>query len=218
MPAETVEVDFRPRLHGWHFPNRWPAGAPAGFAGFTLGRVYGGLCGGMCVTAARAWQDGSTLAPGRSVPTDGPITTALWSAQLDSMDLPDGPLRYLRLQLPVATSARRRSTLGEAIPAVRRALRAGRPAPLGLVRALSWSPGALGQHHVVLAYRWQVRQTDRDRPADEVQLSVYDPNYPDDDGVRLRITPDGSVAHNRSRRPVHALVRLGSGSRRAMPG
>lgn len=209
MPGDAIEVGFRPRLHGWHFPNRWPGGAPAGFAGFALGRVYGGLCGGMCVTAARAWQDGASLAADRSAPADGLITTALWSAQLDSIDLPGGPLCYLRLQLPTAASARRRSTLGAAIPAVRRSLQAGRPAPLGLIRALSWSPAALGQHHVVLAYRWQVRQTGPDRPADHVQLSVYDPNYPDDDGVRLRITPEGAVGHNRSRRPVHALVRLG---------
>jgi len=209
VPRESAEVSFRPRLHGWHFPNRWPSGAPAGLAGVTLGRVYGGLCGGMCVTAARAWQDGSTLAGDRSVPADGPITAALWAAQLDSMDLPGGPPRYLYLQLPVAAMARRRSTLGAAIPAVRRTLRAGRPATLGLVRALSWSPLALGQHHVVLVYRWEVRRAEPIGPADRVVLSVYDPNYPDDDGVRLRVTPDGAVGHNRSRRPVHGLVRLG---------
>lgn len=172
----SVAVGFRPREHGWHFPNQWTRGAPASIAGVTVGRVYGGLCGGMCVTAARAWSAGKALPQTREVPPDGPITAELWAAQLVSMDLPQGPLRYLRLQLPLATAARRRSTLGAAIPAVRRRLQTGRAAPVGLVRALSWNPAAVGQHHVVLAYRLAVVLPDPVLPPTAVVLSVYDPN------------------------------------------
>lgn len=208
--ASGVAVDFRPSEHGWHFPNDWPAGAPAGVAGLTLGRVYGGLCGGMCVLAARAWQRGTPLPPDREVPPDGQLTTALWRAQLASLALPEGPVRYLRLQLPTAQAARRLSTLGSAVPAVRRELQRGHPALLGLIRAISWSPGAVSRHHVVLAYRLDVRRRDPALPADLVVLSVYDPNHPDDDRVRLTVRPDGSVDHSRSRLPVHALVPLTS--------
>lgn len=208
--ADVVEIGFRPSEHGWHFPNTWPRGTPAGMAGITFGRVYGGLCGGMCVLAARAWERGTPLPPDREAPGDGPLTTALWNAQLDSMDLPAGPLRYLRLQLPTASAARRRSTLRSAIPAVRRRLQSGQPALLGLVRAISWTPAALSKHHVVLAHRLHVRRADPDPglPADLVVLSVYDPNHPDDDRVRLTVAADGAVDHSRSRLPVHALVAL----------
>ena len=206
--AETIEVGFRPSSDGWHFANAWPQGAPAGLAGITLGRVYGGLCGGMCVLAGQAWRSGARLPQDRTVPADGPITARLWAAQLASMRLPGGPLRYLRLQLPTASAARRRSTLGEAIPSVRAALRAGRPALLGLVRAISWNPAALGSHHVVLVYRLQVRRRPAGLPAERVALDVYDPNHPDDDRVRLEAGPDGAVGHSRSQLPVFAMVRL----------
>lgn len=207
-PTGVLQVAFRPSRDGWHFPNTWARGAPATFAGFTVGRVYGGLCGGMCLTAARAWHAGTPLPQRRSVPPDGPITAELWAAQLASMDLPGGPLRYLRLQRPTAATARRRSTLGAAIPAVRRTLRAGRAAPLGLVRALSCNPAAVGQHHVVLVYALAVAQPVAGLPAEAIVLSVYDPNHPDDDAVRLRVTPDGVVEHTVSGRPVYALVPL----------
>jgi len=206
--AETVQIGFRPTEHGWHFANDWPGGAPTGLAGITLARMYGGLCGGMCVMAARAWERGTALPPDRQAPPEGPLTTALWKAQLDSLDLPQGPLRYLQLQLPAAAAARRRSTLGSAVPAVRRTLQRGRPALLGLVRATSWNPAALSKHHVVLAYRLEIRRRDPGLPADGVVLSVYDPNHPDDDRVRLTVTADGAVDHSRSRLPVHALVAL----------
>lgn len=204
-----VEVGFRPRAHGFHFPNSWPRGAPGTLAGFTLGRVYGGLCGGMCVLAARAFEQGTGLPQDRAVPADGTLTSQLWQAQLASMDLPDGPLRYLRLQLPTAAAARRRSSLADAIPAVRRSLQSGRPALLGLVRATSWSPAALGRHHIVLSYALRVRRLTPDLPAEGVELRVYDPNLPDDDSVVLVVAPDGSVRHTRSELPVHALVALG---------
>ena len=204
--TEVVEIAFRPSEHGWHFANDWPGGAPAGVAGITLGRVYGGLCGGMCVLAARAWQRGTALPADREAPPDGPLTSALWQAQLDSLNLPQGPLRYLRLQMPTAAAARRRSTLGTAIPGVRRRLASGQPALLGLVRALSWNPGALGKHHVVLVHRLEVRRRDPGLPADDLVLTVYDPNHPDDDRVRLAVTADGAIDHSRSRLPVHALV------------
>lgn len=206
--ADKLETAFRPSAHGWHFPNTWPRGAPAGLAGVTLGRVYGGLCGGMCVTAAQAWDRGTALPPDREAPGDGPLTGALWEGQLQSLALPTGPVRYLSLQLPTAAAARRRATLGSALPAVRQQLQDGRPALVGLVRAISWNPAALAKHHVVLAYRLEVRRTDVDLPANGVVLSVYDPNHPDDDRVRLHVTPDGAIEHSRSRLPVHALVAL----------
>ncbi|MBA3524185.1 MAG: hypothetical protein H0T85_06470, partial [Geodermatophilaceae bacterium] len=95
---------------------------------------------------------------------------------------------------------------GRAIPDLRRRLALGSPVTVGLVRAVSWNPGAITAHHVLLAYRVRVLPGAPGLPADAVELSVYDPNMPCDDGVRLRVTADGAVAHNRSTRPVHALM------------
>lgn len=203
-----AQVDFRPSRHGWHFANSWLRGAPAGFAGVTLARVYGGLCGGMCVLARQHWLDGDPITPDRQTPSDGPLTSALWQGQLVSLKLPFGPLRYLRLQLPTAADQRRRSTLANAVPAVGRELRAGRPALLGLIRAVSWNPGVSGRHHVALAYALAVDRPAPGATAETVTLSVYDPNHPDDDSVRLTITPDGAIAHSASRLPVYALLSL----------
>ncbi|CAN5133948.1 hypothetical protein BH20ACT5_BH20ACT5_20780 [soil metagenome] len=201
-----VEVEFRPSRHGWHFANTWPRGAPVGLAGVTLARVYGGLCGGMCVLARDHWSAGTPIPARREVPADGPLTAQLWQGQLRSLDLPLGPLRYLRLQAPAAADARRRATL-ETLPVVTAQLRSGRPALLGLVRAVSWNPALSGRHHVVLAYRMRVTPG----PAGErVELSVYDPNHPDRDRVRLVVGRDAGIEHTASSIPVYALLSLDS--------
>lgn len=201
-----VGVDFRPSRDGWRFGNDWPEGAAVIVAGRALGRVHGGLCGGMAATAGRAWVFGRPLPSLTRGPTQGPVAAQLWWAQVRSLDLPLGLARWFALQLPPAGAARRGSTLAGALPDVRHRLARGAPVTLGLLRAVSWSPGAMTAHHVVLVYRARVQPGAPGLPADAVELSVYDPNFPRDDGVRLLVRADGAVRHNRSSRPVHALM------------
>lgn len=208
-------VDFRPSRDGFRFGNSWPRGAPVRFAGVRLGRVHGGLCGGMAHAARHAWLAGEPVPADPVAPADGPLADRLWRAQLASLGLPIGPLRYLWFQLPAMPAAparapllgapgapamlarlslaaderRRRLTLTRGLPGLRRSLAAGVPALVGLIRAVSWDPRKVVEHHVVLGYGL------RERADGSAEVAVYDPNHPGDDSVRLLVAPDGTVTH-----------------------
>jgi hypothetical protein len=184
------EVAFRPSSDGFRFGNSWPHGAPVTLAGVRLGRVHGGLCGGMAYAAGRAWLAGEPLPADTAAPVRGPLADRLWLAQLASLGLPLGPLRYLWYQLPAVGDPRRhRLTLTRGLPGLRRALAAGRPAPLGLVRVVSWDPRRVVEHHVVLG--WGLTE----HPGGGAEVAIYDPNLPGRDDVRLLVAADGSVRH-----------------------
>lgn len=206
----AVGVGFRPSRDGFRFGNAWPAGAPVRLAGLPLGRVRGGLCGGMAHEARRAWLAGVPLPADTSAPAGGPLADRLWRAQLASLRLPLGPLRYLWFQLPPLEQGRRRITLTRGLPDLRRELAAGRPVLLGLVRTVSWDPRAVVEHHVVLGYGLA------EAPDGHAEVSVYDPNHPADDTVRLRVDPDGTVRHSH-RGDVVAFTALGAGSSSGRP-
>jgi hypothetical protein len=185
------EVGFRPSRDGFRFGNSWPRGAPVKLAGVGLGRVHGGLCGGMAYTAGKAWLTGEPLPADATAPVRGPLADLLWRAQLASLRLPFGPLRYLWYQLPqVGDRRRHRLTLTRGLPGLRRSLAAGRPALLGLVRVVSWDPRKIVEHHVVLG--WGLTES-----ADgSAEVAIYDPNLPGNDDVRLTVAADGSVRHS----------------------
>jgi hypothetical protein len=194
--AEST-LAFRPSLHGFHFANDWPRGAPARLGPVTLFRIRGGMCGGMCVAARRSWQAGAPVPPDTAAPAAGPLADQIWHAQLASLRLPLGPLRYLWLQLPAVSAAtRRRITLGEALPALRQSIADGVPQVLGLVRTVAWSPFAASRNHQVLAYGYEVvGGQPPGQPAERVDILIYDPNLPGDDEVRLAVYPDGRMEH-----------------------
>lgn len=196
-----ADLDFRPSRDGFRFGNSWPRGAPVKLAGMGFGRVYGGLCGGMAYTAGRAWLSGRPLPADTAAPVRGPLADRLFRAQLASLDLPLGPLRYLWYQLPGVGDARRhRLTITRGLPGVRRSLAAGRPALLGLVRVVSWDPRKVVEHHVVLG--WGIT----DAADGTAEVAIYDPNHPGRDDVRLTVAPDGSVTHSRGGRVVAFTV------------
>lgn len=187
--GRPLVLGFRPSRDGFRFGNSWPRGAPVKLAGMPLGRVNGGLCGGMAYAARRAWLAGRTLPADRVAPAGGPLADQLWRAQLASLDLPLGPLRYLWFQLPPGERRRRRLTLGTGLPRLRASLAAGSPALLGLVRTVSWDPRKVVLHHVVLGYGLY------ERAGGGAEVAVYDPNHPGDDTVRLLVAPGGTVTH-----------------------
>ncbi len=183
-------VDFRPSRDGFRFGNSWPRGAPVRLAGVGLGRVYGGLCGGMAYEARRAWLAGEPLPADTLAPAHGPLADRLFRAQLASLGLPAGPLRYLWYQLPPQDRARRELTLTEGLPGVRRSLTGGVPALVGLIRVVTWDPRKVVENHVVLGYGLT------ESPDGTAEIAVYDPNHPGDDAVRLRVAADGTVAYS----------------------
>jgi hypothetical protein len=185
----VLGVDFRPSRDGFRFGNSWPDGAPVTLAGVGLGRVHAGLCGGMAYEARRAWLAGEPLPPDTTPPTAGPLADRLFRAQVTSLGLPDGPLRYLWFQLPPHDRGRRELTLQHGLPGLRRSLTAGAPALLGLIRVVSWDVRRVVDNHVVLGHGLD------ERPDGAAEVAVYDPNHPGDDTVRLRVTPDGTVTY-----------------------
>ncbi|MBA3338923.1 MAG: hypothetical protein H0T54_04110 [Geodermatophilaceae bacterium] len=195
--GRVLKLDFRPSRDGMPFANFWPKGAAIRVQKRSVGRVYGGLCGGMCQLSKELWLSGEPI-PENASPTDSGFVDRLVSAQVESLGLPGGPLRYLGLQLPPRTTARRKST-AQTLASVRADLAAGRPSCVGLLRALSWSPGMLNKHHVVLAYAM------REDP-DETTLTVYDPNHPGNDRVRIIVKADSTIQTNQSDPQTLALL------------
>jgi len=195
--GRTISVDYRPSRDGLTFANSWPKGAAIRMQKRALARVYGGLCGGMVNFSRARWLAGEPI-PENAKATDPAFVDLLVAAQIDSLGLPGGPLRYLALQLPHRVTARRRST-AQTLAAVRTDLEAGRPSCVGLLRALSWNPAALTKHHVVLAYSM------REDP-DETTLSIYDPNHPGNDRVRLSVAANSVIRTNQRDPQPFALL------------
>lgn len=168
-------------------------GIPLRVGPLPVGRVIGGLCGGMALSAVRRWESG------RPLPTDRRIAqNEIFAAQLRSFDIPRAPWRYLSLQRPSA-GAQRAALTRRTVNELRSSLHLGRPVLIALVCALSRNPLALSRHHVCLAYG--VRDA-----VDNTEVEIYDPNYPRRDDVRLQIAGP-RIRHSRGRR-VHAIFPL----------
>ena len=195
--GRTLTVDFRPSRDGLPFGNVWPEGAAIRVQKRAVGRVYGGLCGGMVQLSRERWLAGEPI-PADATPKEPAFVDQLVAAQIESLGLPTGPLRYLALQLPHRFTARRRST-AQTLAAVRADLEEGRPSMVGLLRALSWSPAALSKHHVVLAYAMR-------EDHDQTTLKVYDPNHPGNDRVRLTVGADSTIQTNQRDPQPYALL------------
>lgn len=167
---------FAPSTHGFPFPNAWPDGmpvldVPTPFGRVPVGNARAGVCGGMVFAALDLF---SYRLPVPREPTPE-VFRYLVRRLFDSWDLPFGGLRYYTWQ---ARPRLARLTVEEEWPRVRAVLDAGQPAPLGLVQVHSLDPRQIGRNHQVLAYGYGVS-------GGAVSLRVYDPNYPNDDGLTL---------------------------------
>jgi hypothetical protein len=176
---------------------------PTPFGRLRLGDAGLGVCGGMAYAAADLYLSGRPVPPAPSDPVFGYLCRRL----LGSFDFPFGFLRYYAWQWRPDASrflsgvrvldGVSRLTAVEEWPKVRALLDAGSPAPLGLVkvRTFSLNPWHLGKNHQVLAYGYALGEG-------AVEVHIYDPNYPCDDGVSLRVeltAPDAGrpVVHSR---------------------
>ncbi len=100
------------------------------------------------------------------------------------------PLRFYSLQAfrperpdPLARLFGRRTRTHETVLAwrsIRASIDAGRPAIVGLVRAIGADPRLLPRHHQVVAWGYVVER-------DRLRLRIYDPNHPGRDDVELRM-------------------------------
>jgi hypothetical protein len=196
--AERAVPGFLPSVHGLHFANAFPPGptvrlGPLDTRIFGFGDAAAGLCGGMAMTARDLWAAGTPAPPDTAPPDNGSRRfNALVRRQVQSLDWLRVPVRYgwlAALAGPLQRGPVSVSTVGEAWPAVRAEIDAGRPCLLELIRAGGFSLGALTQNHQVMAFAYS---EDADASGALVRIRVYDPNHPgaDDVALELRTAPD----------------------------
>lgn len=188
---------FRPSEHGFAFRNAF-RGSPlptslGGLAG--VGASVGapqtfGLCGGMSSAAADLFLAGAAPPPVAEPPAQGtPIYEYLYSRQVASLGQgfamvakfagwmrrpTDGPLGTRHLSLSEA-----RAMVG--------ALEQGRPVVIGLVLVKAGDGKPIWSNHQVLGYA--ARRGAGPRAGDIPEaIRIYDPNFPRNDGVELRLT------------------------------
>ena len=197
MTTRTVP-GFLPSRSGFAFPNDFPK-VPvrhigiAGVVSVPIGDASNGLCGGMAFAARDYLEAGRPPPAGAKAPGSGPLFDYLVDRLFDSFDLPLGPAKYLELMSPLlpdgettwsrlglAPRGRAWRMVRQEWPAIRAEIDAGHACPLGLVRVKSSDPFELKRNHQVLAYGYELVGTD-------LEIRLYDPNHPKDDGVTLSL-------------------------------
>lgn len=174
-----VRTSFRPVEHGFRFENRfaWPgAGQASGWmlaaAGQRLLHLSSilGLCGGMTLAALDLYYAGRPVPTDEAPPQPGsPLFRYLWRRQLDSY-------AGLRVPLRVLTWMWRRDQRLDRLTAaefgrLQRALDAGRPTPLVLVRVRGAGDPTANHQVLALGYRWEPLTR-------RATIQLYDPNHP----------------------------------------
>jgi hypothetical protein len=174
-----LDTRFRPSRDGFTFTNSWRDT----LVGALKSR---GRCGGMVFAALDAFLAGEPL-PGAGQPTpahDSAIARHILRRQVESVTVGLGAnlwrfaaLTYLPTGAPHGIGP---TTRRELLPLFD-ALRAGYPAPLGLVSSIGLS--TLVRNHQVLAYAAEFGE-------DAAVVWIYDPNHPGRDDVFLEVPLD----------------------------
>lgn len=186
---------FLPSRHGFHFSNQFPSvpaiTIPLLFGKLKLGDASNGLCGGMVFCALDHFLAGRPIPDVRTHPVAGALFETLVSRLLNSFNFPFGVLKYAVLMHPAYPDEEKRGRLaprGRAWrtirvewPIIKKILDSGQPCPLGLVRVKTTDLSKLGQNHQVLATGYDVAD-------DILSLDIYDPNFPDNDDLKLRLS------------------------------
>jgi hypothetical protein len=146
-----------------------------------------GLCGGMSLAAADFYLAKRPVPDLTKPPEQGtPLYEYLYQRQADSM----GPLGVMALKfwtwmkLPDHSDTgdcTQKLTAGE-LPGIVKRLKARQLVPIGLVLTNS-TEGKLWENHQILGYG--VKECEHG----VIELQIYDPNYPKDDKVVIRVTP-----------------------------
>ena len=183
---------FRPSIHGWPFGNSWKYSFAFDTVTLTMG-----YCGGMCWRALQRFYNGIPIPRDIQAPGQGDaLYEEIFDAQVNSV--PAGTLwKIYDWQCSPDLSHRLNPlhSLGhrtqEAWPDVRNRLDESRPVTLTLVASSNDANlKHLEDSHRVVAYAYDVRPILEGEGApsgadSQVTVFVYDPNYPNDDGVCL---------------------------------
>jgi SOS-response transcriptional repressor LexA len=230
MTIQMRVAGFLPSTSGFHFDNAFSHAPDVKIT--ILGKTIGigdaanGLCGGMVFAARDYFDAGIPIPSDRLSPTSGPLFDYIVKRLLDSFNLllppppppppfvtptppwGPGPLTYMWLMDPglpdhetffsqiwLAPHGRAWIMINEQWPNIKQDIDNNRLSPIALVEIKSLDPTQMGQNHQVLAYGYDLTGTD-------LSILIYDPNYHDDDGVRLSLSiadPQHTTAVTHSR-------------------
>lgn len=159
---------------GFRFPNHYDCSLslnPPFVKSVTLGPVVYGLCGGMCYAALDYYYAGLPVPDRTTVPRLGDgLYRYLWKRQIDSFQLPMGPLRILRWMFR-EDEAVARSTIQKEFLKLRNSIARLQPVVLLMIYARSWEDPTRNHQVVAVGY-------DLDEAAQQATVFLYDPNYP----------------------------------------
>jgi hypothetical protein len=231
----TRRAPFRPSEHGFRFVNSFRGtplpralrGAPVQpwLRDVLGGRIPDtfGLCGGMSLTAADHYLAGEPLPSDTRPPAEG---TALYEHLLARQNDSLGPgavmvtafMRWMMLPDTANAGESTASLTGEHLPGILSRLDRGEIVPLGLVlvrarasRLAHAGPvGDIWANHQVIAYAYERRG------GGVIDLRIYDPNFPGDDGVVIRLSPAGPQQTDAS--PRLGVRLTGDGRRTSVRG
>ena len=192
--AQVRVPGFLPSTSGLHFTNYYPhepeitINLPLGGM-LPIGDAANGLCGGMVFTVRDFFEAKQAIPPDSQPPPSGsPLYRFIVQRLMDSFNLPFGIARYLELMEPAfpdvslgfGLPGRASVMIRDEWPKIQADLDAGHPVPLGLVKVESTAPADLCKNHQVLAYGYDLDGT-------SLSICLYDPNYPDNDAVRMAL-------------------------------
>ena len=201
---------FTPSVHGLRFTNSWPQGPDIivhvpPFGDVPIGDASNGLCGGMAFLV-KDLHEANRPPIIDSQPANGtPLFKYIVARLFASFNIPGGILKYYGwMNTPDEDTGVWRyirrgvtwMTIKEEWPRVKADIDAGHTSPLGVVTVRSGNPNDLGKCHQVLAYGYDLTDTD-------LTLHVCDPNTKnaaaDDVFIKLDLsqpTRTASISHN----------------------
>ena len=204
-----ISTFFRPSIHGWPFGNSWKKDIL--FDKVTLSM---GFCGGMCWRALQRFYNAIPIPRVIPQPSEGDeLYGEIWDAQVNSVTA-STLWKIYEWQMSPDLSHRTNlmHSLGyrtkKAWPAVRSKIDASKPVTLTLITSSNDSNLLhLKDVHRVVAYAYKIRSINPGEGSPDgadkaVIIHIYDPNYPNDDNVRLRFFLGGEdnnirINHNR---------------------
>jgi hypothetical protein len=201
-PIRQAVAGFLPSTSGLHFSNIFASGPllKIDILGqkIPIGDASNGLCGGMVFTVRDYFDAGRAVPSGTSSPSSGPLFDYIVARLFDSFNLrifpPPGPVIYMGLMNPMlpdhetdlsraglAPHGRSWVMVHDEWPKIKADLDSNRLSPIGLIEIKSLDPFQMGKNHQILAYGYDLDGTD-------LTIHVYDPNYPDDNGVTISLS------------------------------
>ena len=195
MPQVT---NFLPSLSGFKFINAFPAGTPHYTIpvlgqSVTIGDAANGLCGGMVYAVRDYFENGMPIPSVQRSPTSGVLFDYIVKRLYDSFNLPFGPTKYIALMSPalpdhetwasqLGTTPHGRAwiMINEEWPKIKNDIDNNRLSCIALVQIKSNNILELGGNHQVLVYGYSFNGI-------MATLNIYDPNYPNDNGVTISL-------------------------------